>query len=455
MNLTLLGCVIVPVTFVFFFMKKSDYLLIFAIFSSIFQAASVINFQLNGFVFGVSPYYFIGIAILVRNLFDILFNKKFRFARDFSLNFYSLLSLLVIISVFSSFLLPSIFNGIEVYNPRLGIDSQLEKRANLNWSPSNLAQCIYIFLNSVLFFKISQMKNINRNFIILEFAAALFILVAFMQIFLGFYGINFPYQIFNSNPGYAQLYNQEIFGFVRVSGTFTEPSTAAAYMSAILALFVAYSFKNKISLVRKILYSFVFLSVLLTTSTVAIICIAVIIAFYCFYYIKRFYTTRKIIPTSLIFFLFAVSTGLIVVFLSPVLIKIINFALLEKSNTHSFAVRSASDLFSLELLVKTVGLGVGLGSNRPSSFFTYVLSNLGLLGFSIFSYLISVTLQANRFTTKKTHPFIFAFLIYLIAKIIAVPDLSDSGFWMIWALAFSTIEFRKPDHIRPVQGVTL
>jgi hypothetical protein len=453
MSFTLLGYLIIPITFILFFMKKSEYLLIFAIFSSVFQAASVINFSPNGFEFGVSPYYFIGVAVLARNCFDVLVYKKIRFKHNHGLNFYLLLGFLTLVSMVLSFLLPQIFNGIEVYNPRLGIDSQLDKRANLTWNTSNLAQCIYMLLNAFMFLKISQMQNIQRNFIVLELAASFFVAVAFFQIALGFFGVGFPHQVFNSNPGYAQLYNQEISGFVRVSSTFTEPSTAAAYISSLLGLFVAHLLKNKVSWLRKTLYFFVFLVTVLTTSTVAIICVFFIATFYCFYQIKKFFTSKKISPIPVLLFFFALFAGLTALPLSPFFVKIINFVLLEKSSTQSFVVRLASDLFSLDLLLKTGGLGVGLGSNRPSSFFTFLLSNLGIFGFAIFSFLIFVTIYFNRFTTHKTYSFTFALVIYLLAKVIAIPDLSDSGFWMIWALAFSTIEFKKPDQASHAQMV--
>jgi hypothetical protein len=452
MNITFLGYFFIPLTIFFLFFKRSDYLIKFTIFLSIFQASSVVNIT-NGFIFGVSPFYFAGTAIFFRSVFEFLMRKKFIWTRNMRFYFYLLLAILAIMAMISSFILPNFFNGIEVYNPRLGIDVQLEKRATLVWSFSNLAQFVYIFLNVFLFIKISHAKNTKGTYIILEFAALLFTLVAFLQIILGFLGIGFPSQVFNSNPGYAQLYNQEISGFVRVSSTFTEPSTAAAYMSSLLALFVDFSLKNRISWIRKFLYSSVFLVVLLTTSTVAIFCVAIIVIYYFLQQIRKFFLSRKIIPVSLALFIFLISAALLLMSSSPLFSKIANFVLLEKASTQSFAVRTASDMFSLELLLKTGGLGVGLGSNRPSSFLTFLLSNLGILGFAVFSFLIFFTIYASRLTTKKTYSFTFALVIYLIAKVIAVPDLSDSGFWMIWALAFSTIEFKKLEHVSPVLTV--
>jgi hypothetical protein len=52
----------------------------------------------------------------------------------------------------------------------------------------------------------------------------------------------------------------------------------------------------------------------------------------------------------------------------------------SKGDSSSFFNRTASDLYALQLLPQTHWIGVGLGSNRASSLFTTLLSNVGIVG---------------------------------------------------------------------------
>ena len=68
----------------------------------------------------------------------------------------------------------------------------------------------------------------------------------------------------------------------------------------------------------------------------------------------------------------------------------------QKSQSRSGRDRGATALHALYLGVETVGLGVGLGSNRPSGLLFYILSNMGIPGLLLFSYLLSCHARADR-----------------------------------------------------------
>jgi hypothetical protein len=109
-----------------------------------------------------------------------------------------------------------------------------------------------------------------------------------------------------------------------------------------------------------------------------------------------------------------------------------------KSQSLSFRNRLASDLVSLNIFVQTAGLGVGLGSNRPSSFFTALLSNLGWIGVCVliifygffcqwwFRWWKNPDLQAS---------ILAAFFVYFATKLIALPDINDPTLWTLLSIA--------------------
>jgi hypothetical protein len=60
--------------------------------------------------------------------------------------------------------------------------------------------------------------------------------------------------------------------------------------------------------------------------------------------------------------------------------EVLTTATVSKGESGSFINRTAADLYSLQLLLRTYGLGVGLGSNRSSSVLTTLMSNVGVAG---------------------------------------------------------------------------
>jgi hypothetical protein len=64
--------------------------------------------------------------------------------------------------------------------------------------------------------------------------------------------------------------------------------------------------------------------------------------------------------------------------------EVLTVLTVSKGESGSFINRTAADLYSLQLLLQTYGLGVGLGSNRASSLLATLLSNVGIAGTVVF-----------------------------------------------------------------------
>jgi hypothetical protein len=104
----------------------------------------------------------------------------------------------------------------------------------------------------------------------------------------------------------------------------------------------------------------------------------------------------------------------------------------EKIGSVSALSRFGADAYAFDLVLKTYGLGVGLGSNRPSSFVAALLSQVGVVGFVLFACAAWSTLwnlpKADRWIGM-------AALGLLLSMAFGLPDLSFPFLWILFALA--------------------
>ncbi len=101
----------------------------------------------------------------------------------------------------------------------------------------------------------------------------------------------------------------------------------------------------------------------------------------------------------------------------------------RKASSFSFLARGLANERSWEIFLETFGLGVGLGSHRPSSLFFLVLSCLGFVGTVLLVALVIVALRAAA-RTPAAAPAGWALLGILVSGVIAVPDLSMPVIWI-------------------------
>ncbi|HOQ38670.1 MAG TPA: hypothetical protein PLR73_13395, partial [Acetivibrio sp.] len=127
-NITYIGYLIIPLAFIILIFKP-NYLITLLISVSVLHASSVLNGSINNFQYGLSPYYFVAICILLR-LLIILFSHRNLLVINSNMKFLThTLFVFWMWSVISAFLMPYLFQGMEVYNPRLGLDLQYKHHA--------------------------------------------------------------------------------------------------------------------------------------------------------------------------------------------------------------------------------------------------------------------------------------------------------------------------------------
>jgi hypothetical protein len=121
---------------------------------------------------------------------------------------------------------------------------------------------------------------------------------------------------------------------------------------------------------------------------------------------------------------------LIIVF-SP-LHRIFGAETIKKVGTSSFIDRTAADIYALHITYATHFLGSGLGSNRPSSLITSLLSTIGIAGTICFALLLVKLAKQVNFTQPWVS---WALVAGILDMCFGVPDINFPVIWAVMALA--------------------
>ena len=101
--------------------------------------------------------------------------------------------------------------------------------------------------------------------------------------------------------------------------------------------------------------------------------------------------------------------------------------------------RELSNKRALEIVQETYGLGVGMGSNRASSFFASLVSNTGVLGAALFCAMLVSLLWRYVRAPALTDMQIFVAVALPTATLamgLGIPDLNLPMYWGFIFLAF-------------------
>jgi hypothetical protein len=424
MSITIIGIIVVTVV-VFAAIKKPEKLISLAIFFAPFQGASVFNI---GFISSsITPYYFVLSIISILSLGSFLSRLVKR--RPLAINqsnytkLFTLLSYIIIPWSSFSLFFPFIFEGFGVYIPNEGIDNTIQ---SLHFSVSNIAQLIYLIENLVFiryFFVRNSMRQEHFKNLLLSSGA----LISFIGLWR-ISGFMYPEDIINNGLKSGVQQGTEI-GITRLAATLPEPSYAGAFLAPLIVLSILsfFGFKQVIYILTTLLFS---TALLLTFSSVGFIATGIFLPLIVLVAAKTSFLKKGMI-NKIIFlvFLLCFLVFFAILFKNEVFVAIINNVIFGKVDSTSAINRSSSDLYSLGLFWETYGLGVGIGSNRPSSFFAWLASNLGLPG--ILFFLICLTAPLLQYSnTRKKNLFFLVYYTNLLCMMIAIPDLTWPYLWI-------------------------
>ncbi len=453
MNVPISGIILIPCTLVVWAFRPSR-LSEWALFVSIFQAAAVANLGV-GFSFGVSPYFFVAIVIGAR-LLPQWYTGRVQFLRGEPMRQHiRLLALFVAWAVISAFILPVLFAGIPVDDPREGVDASFYHQMPLHWSFSNAGQALYMVLNFLIVLHMLQMserpgylKNLQKAF---TWSGVAVVAIGAYQVLGPRVGLKFPFWLFNSNAQWGQAYNQTSNGILRLSASFVEPSVAAGFLAAWalfeLTLVMTGAKNNGWHWLCVIAGTFALME---TASTTGYLTVAVMWTTICVTLAKGVVLRGRLNAKALLAVSIMGLGAVVALFAMPSASQILNGVLFEKSASASAVHRTATLGRAVTVFYATLSLGSGLGSNRAMSLFFYVLSNLGIPGVLILcglwyqlwsSYWRCVRQLDSFFEGQFVRAAGVAFAANLLALLIAGAEVTPPGLWVSWGMLASGLRY--------------
>ncbi len=441
--MTLLGAFFVPAALICLLFWSAG-LLPLLIVASVFEAGSVFSGDIGGFVFGISPFYFVEICVALRLFWFVWDRGKFLPPTEAPTRSIAVLLLAFLAwSAVSSFLMPHLFAGTPVISPRdrQDVDIILFNLEPLRWTLSNLGAAGYLFLNvcAVLFAVLvtqtaEQAETLAKA---LRWAVGIVIIMGIVQQLAVVAGWRFPYEVLSNNPNADPdtLY-EEFDGFVRINSTFSEPMNTGSFLAAAASgLLATYLHGRRGRYLFGIVAAIAVL--LFSTSTTGYLATALMFLVLLVY----FRPSRRAEPggyrASYGSWITVTVTMLGAAGLSVLLVPSLSEAVLamtvNKGQGTSFASRVLADQDTIRLLTSTYGLGVGLGSARPSSLVATLLSTVGIVGTviaAIAMYKIIRSFPGRRAPSILQMSF-WSLVGLLVADSIAVPDVNRPTLWAL------------------------
>jgi hypothetical protein len=408
------------------FTQNDDKLFGLVIFSAIFQSSSVIELRAAG----VEPYYLVGSLFVLQGIFTG--RSGINLSNSFKGKWWMIL--FAGIAILSAFTLPFVFAGIPVYEQHVGIDDGFFIRPPLQFTNANLTHSLSLLLGVLIVLGAAERARrgaFSRN----SYRFTFYFLagMVIVQFLCSALRIDFPYLLLQNHAGRSmQIVDTGDMGS-RFPGTFTESAAAGQVLAGFTVGFLAEYLKVGRSLIRGLTGLAV---MLLVRSSGAIAALAVALLFLLFSQpIFRFSYHVKVASARRVGVLIAIGVVIVgAVVLSPLRDSLIDMTL-NKKDTDSYLSRLTSDLYALNVFVMTKGIGVGMGSNRPSSLITSLLSTVGLLGLVVFLKAYFKLLS----NAGPPHSWLrWAGLAYFLSMVTSGPDYEAPWIWVLLAYIVHT-----------------
>ncbi|WP_263377120.1 hypothetical protein [Granulicella aggregans] len=327
----------------------------------------------------------------------------------------------------SALLFPVLFTGVGVYSNRLGTSDEVFQTFPLVPNLGNAAQAVYLTINILVVFATASVRRTAHIWGALNVAFYVLAGTIFAELGCLVVGIPFPYRLIENNPERDLLTSSVGSIAQRLRGTCGEPS----YAGLILVIFFAayfYRYYTGRGGGWKALVAVI--AIFLVRSSSAFVTLVAV----CIIFIARnppfrfptFVRTRRLVR------LIPVVAGVVACLLSPILLFLLQEGIVDKPTTGSYSHRTAMDQYCLYLLKRTYGLGVGVGSYRPSSLVASLIGNVGIIGTALaalFVVQIALRVPANKGWIR------WALVAGLIDMALAIPDITQPILWCLLAVA--------------------
>jgi hypothetical protein len=350
-------------------------------------------------------------------------------------------------AIMSIFVLPQAFQGKILVWPQRP-DLLDPGYVPLTFTPGNVTQTLYLTLNVVMATVVALFvsrtsipyRSILRAYMLGGYLA---IALAFWQFAARVAGVPYPWDIIQSNPGWA-IVRQMIGPVPRIQGTFSEPAAFAFYLSGLFFCCLWLSAQGHRIMRVNLLLGLSILAMMLSTSTTGLLTLAAGVPLTTVFAALRgdHAAVGRLMKTMVVILGVAVIGIGPIFILKPSLLDSVNqvyVATVSKGDSESYQERSGLDNAAVATVAQTDGLGVGWGSYRSSSFVPGLLANGGVFGVAMVLWLawrIGVTVQRARLRTSN-HPgkiiidgFIASLCGQFVAALLSVPMIGSLAFFL-------------------------
>lgn len=396
---------------------KPHLLLGLLLFSTIFPASSALTFG----SLWIMPYNILAFIFVLSEHF-----RRNRGRRPTYFPGQSLLLAFAGLGFLSAFVLPFVFAGIPVYSPRLGSSDETFTTFPLIFSTGNIAQAAYLLLNVATVFAAAGAEKTTE--IWRGVTAAFYCLTGtiVLELICMILGIAYPYGLIENNPDRPSLIARVIDPSTRLQGTCGEPSYSGLVLVCFFGVFFYRYYMRKSGGFRTLISAAALLLIRSGSAFASMTAVATAIVLFNppirFPATMRLRRLIRLVPIVVIVG-FAVS--------SPLARGLFQEWIVDKPTTGSYEHRTTMDSYSITLLKDTFGVGVGIGSYRPSGLWASLLGNVGVVGTAIF---VLLCLQINLVVSAENAWLRWACLAVLLDMGIAIPDINQPVLWGLMAM---------------------
>lgn len=454
MELTSIGYLYIPIALWCFFHRQEKHLVSLLLVSTVLQASAVVNIKLGIQAHGLNPF-MCTVGLLALKMLP-RFGTSLREITARSLTGINLwLGGYLVWAAAVTLVMPLVFEGLPV---RHHSDAYFGAAVSLHFSVVNAWQIVGLWAVAVMFAfpTVQRISQAHLHTGIKQGLLFSFILVALANLYeQAAIAMSLPSLVsfWASNPGYIQRGAIDIHtnpGLVRVGVPFSEPSYASAYLAAFIGGICLLIHRGHRTWQLFGVLGLAVLVLLSTGGTTGMLALGVLAGVAWLFgvagvangilrgklNVRSFhwvFTLLGLAVLALMLFAPGIAGLEIQPYISELIIRKIDI------NNSGTQARLSADIHGLQVLKSTYGLGVGLGSNRTSSFIASILSSVGVAGALLFVGFVTGLMRdysASFSGLACTQLFALgAVTIMLLSMCLSIPDLNLPMLWVaLWVL---------------------
>lgn len=437
---TLTGLLLIPLSLVAWAAGLRAQLVVFGI-GAVLTSAAVINLA----SFGIQPAYFMGLLLLGGAGVATLVGAGYRLDRAVLMRMTPLLVLLLA-ALNALFWAGTLFwDQVWVVSGRQMFD--IASAEHYSFRSENVNQLVYLILNIALMLLLAnRLVRLPAATVLRAAHGAVQWAFWFATLFVVWdwlshhFDIYFPDAFVHSNAFYAVAHKQSFGDLARISGSFAEPSALAyAYAGFLAYASGLYLAERSVRALAMMVAAIGALAVSTSTTAYAVLALWAAAMVFALPLARLVSGPVRSSPGSTLavvaLLLASVIGGVMIINANQDAIQqIYQNAIVGKTATTSFEDRGAADRMALDTFEATGGLGIGLGSHRPSTLPATLLSNVGLPGTLAFLVFVGLALRGGSrqgWSSKRVLWPFRAFTLGLLAgHCISSPDLNTPLLWL-------------------------